>query len=59
MEACSNAEYLLSLLDDIIDSIFHSVESCPRTLRFICGCLQRAVSAKWPNDPLVRTRVVG
>ena len=58
-EACANAEMLLCLLDDVVDCIFHSVESCPPTLRFICGCLQRTVAAKWPNDQLVKTRVVG
>lgn len=58
-QACENAENLLLLLDDVVDCIFHSVESCPNMLRFICGCLQRAVAAKWPNDPLVKTRVVG
>ena len=58
-EACANAEMLLTLLDEVVDCIFHSVESCPPMLRFICGCLQRAVAAKWPNDQLVKTRVVG
>lgn len=29
-----------------------------RVLRYICGCLQRSVSAKWPSDESVRTRVV-
>ena len=57
-EACSNAEHLLAQLDTIVDSVFHSVESCPVSVRFICGCLQRAVNAKWPNDHLVRTRIV-
>ena len=58
-EVCANAEHLLSLLDAVIDSIFRSVDSCPATIRFICGCLQRSCAAKWPHDPLVRTRVVG
>ncbi|XP_015790236.1 ras GTPase-activating protein 1 isoform X2 [Tetranychus urticae] len=58
-EACANAEHLLSLLDDVVEKIFRSVEHCPATLRYICGCLQRAVSAKWPNDHYVKTRVVG
>ncbi|RWS24493.1 ras GTPase-activating protein 1-like protein, partial [Leptotrombidium deliense] len=58
-EACANAEHLLTLLDDVVDGIFHAVEACPRPLRFICGCLQRAVAAKWSNDPFVKTRVVG
>lgn len=57
-EACANAEHLLDLLDTIVESIFKTVENCPRNLRFICGCLQRAVCAKWPKDQLVRTRVV-
>ncbi|XP_043221540.1 ras GTPase-activating protein 1-like isoform X2 [Amphibalanus amphitrite] len=57
-DACSNAEYLLEVLDRITDSIFLSAEDCPRTLRYICGCLQRSVAAKWPNEKLVRTRVV-
>lgn len=58
-EVCANAEHLLSLLDSVIDSIFRSVDSCPPTIRFVCGCLQRSCASKWPNDPLVRTRVVG
>lgn len=58
-EVCANAEHLLSLLDLVIDSIFRSVESCPPALRFMCSCLQRSCAARWPNEPLVRTRVVG
>ena len=58
-EACANAEHLLSLLDTVVESIFHSVDSCPLTVRFICGCLQRSVTSKWPLDPLVKSRVVG
>ena len=58
-EVCANAEHLLSLLDSVADSIFRSADSCPATIRFICGCLQRSCVAKWPCDPLVRTRVVG
>ncbi|XP_067128890.1 LOW QUALITY PROTEIN: ras GTPase-activating protein 1 [Centruroides vittatus] len=57
-EACANAEHLLSLLDEIIESIFTAIDSCPKTLRYICSCLQKSVMAKWPNDPLVKTRVV-
>ena len=58
-EVCANAEHLLSLLDAVTDSIFRSADACPPSLRFICGCLQRTCAAKWPSDPLVRTRVVG
>ncbi|XP_054709957.1 ras GTPase-activating protein 1-like [Uloborus diversus] len=58
IEACTNAENMLGLLDEVIESIFSSIDSCPRTLRYICSCLQKSVMAKWPNDPLVKTRVV-
>lgn len=57
-DACSNAEFLLLVLDQITQSIFTSPEACPRSVRFICNCLQKAVVAKWPNERLVRTRVV-
>ncbi|GAB6026339.1 hypothetical protein CHUAL_012542 [Chamberlinius hualienensis] len=57
-DAMCNADYLLSVLDEIVDSIFMSADKCPRTLRYLFGCLQRSVSSKWPHDPLVRTRVV-
>lgn len=57
-DACSNAEYLLEVLDRVTDSIFHSAEDCPRTLRYLCGCLQRTVTAKWPKEKQVRARVV-
>uniref|UniRef100_T1JFR2 Ras GTPase-activating protein 1 n=1 Tax=Strigamia maritima TaxID=126957 RepID=T1JFR2_STRMM len=53
-----NAEHLLNILEEMIESIFMSVESCPRTLRYLFGCLQRSVGAKWPRDSLVVTRVV-
>lgn len=57
-DACSNAEFLLVVLDQITQSIFTSPEACPRTVRYICNCLQKAVVAKWPTERLVRTRVV-
>ncbi|XP_063368030.1 ras GTPase-activating protein 1 [Cydia amplana] len=57
-DACANAEYLLQVLDQITHSIFMSHETCPRPVRYLCGCLQRAAMAKWPNERFVRTRVV-
>lgn len=57
-DACSNAEFLLQILDQITSSIFTSPDACPKPLRYICGCLQRAVVAKWPTERFVRTRVV-
>lgn len=58
-EACANAEHLLSLLDTVVESIFHAVDTCPLSVRYIFGCLQRSVVAKWPHDHLVKSRVVG
>jgi len=57
-DACANAEFLLQILDEVTLSIFMSAESCPKTVRYICGCLQRTVMGKWPHERLVRTRVV-
>jgi Ras GTPase-activating protein 1 len=57
-EACANAEFLLQTLDELTDNIFMSVDACPMTIRYVFGCLQRSVSAKWPQERLVRTRVI-
>ncbi|XP_022919316.1 ras GTPase-activating protein 1 [Onthophagus taurus] len=57
-EACSNAEFLLQILDQVTLTIFISLEELPRPVRYICGCLQKAVVAKWPGERFVRTRVV-
>ncbi|KAJ8962034.1 hypothetical protein NQ314_005816 [Rhamnusium bicolor] len=57
-DACNNAEFLLQILDQVTLSIFMSPDACPRSVRYICGCLQKAVIAKWPDERLVRTRVV-
>ncbi|KAL5277798.1 RASA1 family protein [Megaselia abdita] len=57
-DACTNAEYLLRILDNVTQSIFTSPDSCPRSVRYICNCLQKSVVAKWPTERLVRTRVV-
>lgn len=57
-DACTNAEFLLHILDETTQAIFTSIEACPKGVRFLCNCLQKAVVAKWPNERLVRTRVV-
>ncbi|XP_018575250.1 ras GTPase-activating protein 1 [Anoplophora glabripennis] len=57
-DACNNAEFLLQILDQVTLSIFMSPDACPRSVRYICGCLQKAVMAKWPDERFVRTRVV-
>ena len=46
------------LLNDVIESIFDSAHAAPPVLRYICGCLQKSVSSKWPENEIVRTRVV-
>ncbi|XP_014259409.1 ras GTPase-activating protein 1 [Cimex lectularius] len=57
-DACANAEFLLQVLDEVTLSIFMSAEACPKTVRYICGCLQKSVMGKWPHERFVRTRVV-
>merc|ERR1719259_845359 len=57
-DAHVNAEHLLVLLNDVIESIFDSAHAAPPVLRYICGCLQKSVSSKWPENEIVRTRVV-
>ncbi|CAG7721745.1 unnamed protein product, partial [Allacma fusca] len=59
VDNCANAEFLLVVLDEITENIFMAYDSCSPTLRYICGCLQRAAMTKWPNERLVKTRVVG
>ncbi|CAG9835516.1 unnamed protein product [Diabrotica balteata] len=57
-DACNNAEFLLQILDQVTLSIFMSPDACPRSVRYICGCLQKAVVSKWADERFVRTRVV-
>ncbi|KAG9509788.1 Ras GTPase-activating protein 1 [Fragariocoptes setiger] len=57
-KACENLQNLFDLLDEFVERIFSSVESYPKSVRYICGCLQRAVVKKWPQDTLAKTRVV-
>ncbi|CAI8014988.1 Ras GTPase-activating protein 1 [Geodia barretti] len=45
-------------LQNILVSIFTSVDSCPLHLRYIFHCLQDRVVQKWPTDGTVRTRAV-
>lgn len=56
--ACHNAEHLLDILDVFAENLFKSLSEVPKQLSFICACLQTSVRNKWPNDPLVTTRVV-
>ncbi|XP_013408333.1 ras GTPase-activating protein 1-like [Lingula anatina] len=57
-DATANREHLLSVLEDVVRNIFMSTDKCPLVLRYICGCLQKKVISKWPEDETVKTRVV-
>lgn len=57
-KACENLENLLNILDEFVDRIFSSVGIFPLSVRRICHCLQRSVIKRWPQEPLVKTRVV-
>ncbi|XP_023933304.1 ras GTPase-activating protein 1 [Lingula anatina] len=57
-DATANKEHLLSVLKDVVRNIFMSTDKCPLVLRYICGCLQKKVISKWPEDETVKTRVV-
>jgi Ras GTPase-activating protein 1 len=45
-------------VQNLLVSIFTSVDSCPQHLRYIFHCLQDRVVQKWPTDETVRTRAV-
>lgn len=57
-KACENLQNLLDLLDELVGNIYDSVSYYPLSVRYLFSCLQRMVNRKWPNEPLVRTRVV-
>lgn len=53
-----NLAHLLSIVSELLEKIFMAAEILPPTLRFIYGCLQKAVEQKWPRNTTMRTRVV-
>uniref|UniRef100_A0A8C1SPJ5 RAS p21 protein activator (GTPase activating protein) 1b n=1 Tax=Cyprinus carpio TaxID=7962 RepID=A0A8C1SPJ5_CYPCA len=53
-----NLAHLLSIVSELVEKIFMAAEILPPTLRFIYGCLQKAVQQKWPRNTTMRTRVV-
>ncbi|XP_052463346.1 ras GTPase-activating protein 1 [Carassius gibelio] len=53
-----NLAHLLSIVSELVEKIFMAAEILPLTLRFIYGCLQKAVQQKWPRNTTMRTRVV-
>ncbi|CAH1797492.1 unnamed protein product, partial [Owenia fusiformis] len=57
-DRANNLDLYKYLLTDTMESIFRSIDTCPIGLRYLCGCLQRSVDEKWPEDTSVRTRVV-
>jgi len=57
-KACENLQNLLDLLDELISSIYDSTPYYPLSVRYLFSCLQKAVLGRWPNEPLIRTRIV-
>lgn len=56
--ACENLENLFVVIDELIQNVYNSVHYYPLPVRYLCAILQRAVQSKWPEETLVRTRVV-
>lgn len=56
--ACENLQNLLNLLDELVSNIYDSVSYYPLPVRYLFSCLQRTVIQRWPNEPLIKTRVV-
>ncbi|KAK6178717.1 hypothetical protein SNE40_011238 [Patella caerulea] len=57
-EAKVNVDNLLHLLNETVEGIFKSTDSCPHNLRQICHHLQLQVTKRWPTDETVKTRVI-
>lgn len=56
--ACENLQTLLDLLDELISNIYDSVDYYPSRVRYLLSCLQKEVQKRWPEEHLIRTRVV-
>ncbi|XP_065836924.1 ras GTPase-activating protein 1-like [Oscarella lobularis] len=54
----ANLQTMLSLLEKAVNAIYSSIPNCPVALRYLFGCLQKAVELKWKDFPEVKTRVV-
>ncbi|XP_067934605.1 ras GTPase-activating protein 1-like [Watersipora subatra] len=54
----ANKYMLMQLLGELLVTIINAKNSCPEVLRDICGCLQRTVSKQWPDNEIVKPRVV-
>ncbi|CAK8676614.1 unnamed protein product [Clavelina lepadiformis] len=57
-EIAVNKETLLGYLRAVLASILVSQSIFPKELRYVFGHLQHCVSQRWPDDPLVKVRVV-
>lgn len=53
-----NMHQLLKFLEEVTESIFKSASDCPRSLRFIFHCLQSVARREWPEEEMIRCRVV-
>lgn len=53
-----NLKQLLEFLEEIINSIFNSAHSCPRSLRYLFYNLRKEAKKVWPEEQFIDTRVV-
>lgn len=57
-KACENFQNLLDVLNELVANIYESIDYYPLPVRYLLSCLQRKVMKKWPEQQLIRTRVV-
>jgi len=53
-----NLKNLMYYLTKIVNSIFQSVDKCPRAMRVVFGFLQEEVSKRFPDDPIIKYSAV-
>lgn len=56
--ACENFQNLLDVLNELVANIYESIEYYSLPVRYLLSCLQRKVMKKWPDEQLIRTRVI-
>jgi len=49
---------LLGYVSKIVNSIFQSIDRCPKSMRVIFGFLQEEVGKQFPNDPQIKYSAV-
>lgn len=53
-----NLKNLLGYITKIVNTIFSSVDRCPRSMRVVFGFLQEEVSKQFPNEPVAKYSAV-